>query len=131
MLQTPSTGVANWPSKATSLMGEMVSINEWKRLTKSYRKISENIQWAVRNEQESFRLAVDALKGSSTELHASLRMNLFEGGDLGKLFNGKFWFEHPRCANQTACNSTTPSRSPHLYHRHSDGTGEQLRRERR
>ncbi len=95
MLQTPSTGVANWPSKATSLMGEMVSINEWKRLTKSYRKISENIQWAVRNEQESFRLAVDALKGSSTELHASLRMNLFEGGDLGKLFNGKFWFEHP------------------------------------
>ena len=100
LLQTPSTGVASWPSKATSLVGELVGKDEWKMLRRGDRRIYEYFQWAARNEQENFRVAADVLKGSSTELHASLRMNLFFGGDsaqgpVEKLLNGKFWFEHP------------------------------------
>lgn len=101
LLQTPNTGVASWPSKATSLLGEMVGQDEWKQLRKGDRRAYDYVQWAVRNGQDSFRVAADVLKGSTTELHASLRMNLFfpeaaaECGPIAKLLNGRFWFEHP------------------------------------
>ncbi len=100
LLQTPNTGVANWPGKATSLIGELVAQGEWKQLRKGDRRVYDYVQWAVRHGQESFRVAADVLKGSSTELHASLRMNLFFAGNatqgpVDKLLNGKFWFEHP------------------------------------
>jgi hypothetical protein len=100
LLQTPNTGVASWPSQATSLLGDQVGQDEWKLLRKGDRRIYDYIQWAVRHEQENFRVAADILKGSSTELHASLRMNMFFGGNAAqgpfeKVLNGKFWFEHP------------------------------------
>jgi hypothetical protein len=96
LLQTPSTGVASWPGTATSLVGELVGQDQWRDLRKGDRRIYDYVQWAVRNRQESFRVAAQTLKGSSTELHASLRMNIFFGdGAIGRLLNGRFWFEHP------------------------------------
>jgi len=103
LLQTPGTGVANWPSKATSLVGEMVSNSDWKWMQRGCRREYDYTQWAVRNKQESFRVAADVLKGSSTEFHASLRMNLFDEGRLGKHLNGKFWSEHPEMRKPGGC----------------------------
>ena len=99
LLQTPGTGVANWPSKATSLVGD----SDWKWMQRGCRREYDYTQWAVRNKQESFRVAADVLKGSSTEFHASLRMNLFDGGLLGKHLNGKFWSEHPEMRKPGGC----------------------------
>jgi len=100
ILQTPNTGVTSWRSQSTSMIGDLVGEDEWKLLRKGDRRIVDYFRWAVRNGQENFRVAADVLRGSSTELHASLRMNLFFGGDpasgpIEKLLNGKFWFDHP------------------------------------
>jgi hypothetical protein len=100
LLQTPNTGVATWPSKATSLIGDLVAADEWKLLRKGDKCCHDYVQWAVRNGEEAFRVAAEVLKGSSTEFHASLRMNLFfdgraHNGPIDKLLNGRFWFEHP------------------------------------
>ena len=100
LLQTPSTGVASWPSQVTSLAGELVSDDEWKLLRKGDRRIHDYVRWAVRNQQEGFRVFSEVLKGSHTELHASLRMNLFfagggPSGPIDKLLNGSWWFRHP------------------------------------
>jgi hypothetical protein len=100
LLQTPSTGVASWPSQVASLIGEMVSQDEWQRLRQGDRRICEYVRWAVEHGQHSFRVAARVLEGSATELLASLRMNLFFGGDgpagpFDKVANGRFWFAHP------------------------------------
>jgi len=101
LLQTPGTGVASWPSKVTDMPGEALSKDEWKLMREGDRRACDYFQWAVRNEKEGFRVMADVLKGSSTEFHASLRMNLFFQevggvyGPFGKMVNGKFWSEHP------------------------------------
>lgn len=113
-LQTPSTGVASWPSRVTALLGEGVTEEEWKFLRRGDRRAYEYVQWAVKNGQEGYRVLSRICRESGPELHASLRMNLFwqEGNSRsdplvptnGKLestppwhayFNGRFWHEHP------------------------------------
>lgn len=112
--QTPSTGVASWPSRVTTLLGDGVTKEEWKLLRRGDRRAYEYIQWAVKNGQEGYRVLSRMCRESGPELHASLRMNLFWHEDNlksdplvptnGKLestppwhayFNGRFWHEHP------------------------------------
>ncbi len=105
-LQTPATGVASWPSRVTSLLGEGVTDNQWKSLRKGDQRAYEYIQWAVRNKQEGFRVAAPICRGGGEEFHASLRMNLFfaNSGIIGAAsedyFNGRFWKEHPELRKQ-------------------------------
>lgn len=100
-LQTPSTGVASWPSKVTSLLGEGVTEREWKLLRMGDHRAYEYIQWATKNRQEGFRVATDLCRKSNLECHASLRMNLFfkngksSGEAVEEYFNGPFWRDHP------------------------------------
>jgi len=100
-LQTPSTGVASWPSKVTALLGEGVTDKEWKLLRLGDRRAYEYFQWATKNRQEGFRVATDLCRRSNLECHASLRMNLFfrnekeSGGPVEEYFNGPFWRQHP------------------------------------
>ena len=75
--QTPATGVASWPSRVATLLGEGVTEEEWKLLRRGDRRASEYVQWAVKNGQEGYRVLSRLCRESGPELHASLRMNLF------------------------------------------------------
>jgi hypothetical protein len=100
-LQTPSTGVASWPSKVTDLLGEDVTKQQWKLLRLGDRRAYEYFQWAVKNHQEGFRVASALCRTSGLQFHASLRMNLFfrnektTGQAVEELLNGPFWWSHP------------------------------------
>jgi hypothetical protein len=112
--QTPATGVASWPTRITSLLGEGVTEEEWKLRRKSDRRAYDYLQWAVKNQQEGYRVLSQMCRQSGPELHASLRMNLFfknggVGGDaLEESFNGRFWKEHPELRKRG------PGPDPHM-----------------
>ncbi len=99
--QTPATGVASWPSRVTTLLGEGLTEAQWKLRRSGDRRAYEYVQWAVKNGQEGFRVISKLCKEAGLECHASLRMNLFFksdgkfGGALEEYFNGRWWREHP------------------------------------
>ena len=102
MLQSPSTGVASWPSKVTSLVGEGLTKEEWGSRRLGDRRAYEYIRWAVDNGRCGMRVMAEVCRKADIEFHPSLRMNLFWlsnqgylGKGLGKFFNGRWWFEHP------------------------------------
>lgn len=100
-LQTPSTGVASWPSKVTDLLGADVTPQLWKNLRLGDHRAYEYIQWAVKSHHEGFRVASELCRATHLQFHASLRMNLFFGNPeasgeaTAKYFNGSFWWNHP------------------------------------
>jgi hypothetical protein len=95
-LQSPATGVASWPSRVTTLVGDGVSDADWKALRRGDRRLADYVQWAVRNGQEGMRVVSDLCRAADIEFHASLRMNLFWGDEpFGRFANGQFWREHP------------------------------------
>lgn len=107
-LQTPSTGVASWPSKVTDLIGQDVTEQQWKLLRLGDRRAYEYFRWAVKNHQEGFRVAGTLCRKSGVQFHASLRLNLYfknvwvKGADnkgvgeaIEEYFNGPFWWKHP------------------------------------
>lgn len=98
--QTPSTGVASWPSRVTTIAGEDVTEEQWKNLRLGDRRITDYIRWAIDNQQEGIGVVSSACREAGIECHAGLRMNLFfqqPGGDgaIENLLNGRFWCEHP------------------------------------
>lgn len=102
LFQSPSTGVASWPSKATSQYGKDVTEEEWSRRRLGDRRIREYIRWAAANGQEGMRVVSRRCRELGMEFHASLRMNLFWKADQGvlgqaldRMMNGDWWFAHP------------------------------------
>jgi len=100
VLQSPATGVANWPSRVTGLVGEAVSDAQWPLLRRGDRRACDYLRWACANGQEGMRVLANACHAAGMEFHAGLRMNLFfTNGPLGQaveaLLNGCFWRDHP------------------------------------
>jgi hypothetical protein len=102
MFQTPSTGVASWPSRATSLYGKGLTEEEWAGRRLGDRRTWDYINWAVANGQEGMRVISRRCRELGMEFHASLRMNLFWKADQGilgrsldRMCNGDWWFAHP------------------------------------
>jgi hypothetical protein len=108
MFQTPATGVANWPSKITNLLGEGMPEELWSKRRKGDRRAYDYIQWAVKNGQEGFRVVSQVCRQAHVQCHASMRMNLFfknggrSGEALEEYFNGRWWREHPELRKQAA-----------------------------
>ena len=104
--QTPSTGVANWPSQVTNLVGEGISDEDWKSQHTGERRCHEYVKWASENGQEGMRVLPGVCRRAGTEFHASLRMNIYQSGEHvygpfeDVVFNGKWWFEHPEARKQ-------------------------------
>lgn len=100
-LQSPSTGVASWPSRVTSLLGEGIPEDGWRQRRHGDRRVADYIRWAVAHEQEGLRVAPAACRQAGMQCHASLRMNLFWqcdsifGDGTDRLLNGTWWFAHP------------------------------------
>ena len=104
MLQTPCTGVASWPSKVTTLVGEGLNDEEWAGRRYGDRKVHEYIKWAVDNGQEGFKVMPEYCRKYGMEFHLSIRTNLFFsensqtnkfGSALEKYLNGIWWLQHP------------------------------------
>ncbi|MEJ5197628.1 MAG: hypothetical protein WHX53_01780 [Anaerolineae bacterium] len=100
ILQWPATGVANWPSRVTELVGEAVQPDRWPLLRRGDRRAYEYLRWACANGREGMRVMADGCHAAGMEFHASLRMNLFfTNGPLGQaveeFFNGPHWRAHP------------------------------------
>jgi hypothetical protein len=100
MLQAPATGVASWPSKVTSLVGEEMPEELWAKARGGDRRVHDYVRWAVDNNQDGMRVVSQACRDAGIEFHASLRMNLFfddrwQYGPMGSLLNGRWWGEHP------------------------------------
>lgn len=100
ILQTPATGVANWPSRTTGLVGEAVRPDQWPLLRRGDRRAYDYLRWACAHGQEGMRVMAQACHAAGMEFHAGLRMNLFFiHGPLGQaveeFFNGPCWREHP------------------------------------
>ncbi len=100
VLQSPATGVANWPGRVTGLVGEAVRADQWPLLRRGDRRACDYLRWACANGQEGMRMLADACHAAGMEFHAGLRMNLFfTNGPLGnaveELLNGCFWRDHP------------------------------------
>ena len=95
-LQSPATGVASWPSRVTSLLGDGASDEDWKALRRGDRRAADYVRWACRNGHEGMKVVSQLCRQAGLEFHASLRMNLFWGDDpFGRAINGRFWREHP------------------------------------
>ena len=102
--QTPATGVACWPSRVTSLLGETVSNDLWPKLREGDRRACEYIKWSVEKGRESFKVLSTLCRQSKVEFHAGLRMNLFWGNSpLIEYFNGRWWIEHPSSRKSGGC----------------------------
>lgn len=97
--QTPSTGVSSWPSHVTTILGDGVDEDTWKKLRRGDRRAHDYLRWAVDNHQEGYRVLSQICRKSNPDLHASLRMNLFfANGMFGpneRFINGPFWEQHP------------------------------------
>ena len=96
-LQSPSTGVAAWPSKVTSLLGDDASDEDWKALRRGDRRATDYVRWAIANKQEGMKIVSQLCQHAGIEFHFSLRMNLFWGNadPFSRIINGRFWREHP------------------------------------
>lgn len=100
-LQTPSTGVASWPSRVTSLLGGDLTEEEWKDRRLGDRRVHDYFAWATKNRNEGMRVIGKRCRELGIQFHASLRMNLFwrADGNLGKaldrMANGRWWLAHP------------------------------------
>lgn len=117
MLQSPATGVTNWPSRVTSVMGEDMADDDWKTRRLGDRRAADYFKWACVNGQEGMRLMADACRDSALEFHASVRANIYCNSDFtmfgannDKLFNGKWWFAHPEARK--------PGGNPNLDYAH-------------
>lgn len=103
--QTPSTGIASWPSHSASLIGDGMTDDLWKRRRLGDRRAYDYVQWAIRNGQESIGVVSRLARQAGLECHAGLRMNLFFapesalGQALPEYFNGAFWRAHPEFRN--------------------------------
>ncbi|MCX7669548.1 MAG: hypothetical protein N2439_05695 [Anaerolineae bacterium] len=100
ILQAPATGVANWPSRVTELVGAGVRADRWPLLRRGDRRACDYLHWACANGREGMRVMADGCHAAGMEFHAGLRMNLFfTNGPLGQaveeFFNGPRWREHP------------------------------------
>lgn len=98
-LQSPSTGVANWPSRVTDLPGASLTDEEWTSLRLGDRRVYDYLTWACANEQEGMKVLPEACRKAGLRFHASLRMNLFWNeqtifGMSGRFLNGPWWFEY-------------------------------------
>lgn len=100
-LQTPSTGVASWPSQVTSLLGGDLTEEDWKDRRLGDRRVYDYLSWASASGREGMRVVGERCRKLGIAFHASLRMNLFwrADGHLGKaldrMLNGSWWIEHP------------------------------------
>jgi hypothetical protein len=103
--QTPSTGIASWPSRATSIIGDGMTEALWKQRRLGDRRAYDYVQWAIRNRQESIGVVARLSRQAGIQCHAGLRMNLFFRADshmgeaLPEYFNGAFWRAHPELRN--------------------------------
>lgn len=100
VLQTPATGVANWPSQVTGLVGTAVDDEQWPLLRLGDRRAYDYLRWACAAGQEGMRTMADACHAAGMAFHAGLRMNLFfTNGPLGAaveaFLNGFHWRDHP------------------------------------
>lgn len=100
-LQSPSTGVASWPSRVTGFPGEGMTEEEWQRRRHGDRRVFTYSRWASAHGQEGMRVVPAACRKAGLACHASLRMNLFWlsddifGGGTDRFLNGPWWFAHP------------------------------------
>jgi hypothetical protein len=105
VLQTPATGVANWPSKVTCLVGEAVPEEKWQQLRLGDRRAYDYLRWSCANGQDGMTVMSRLCHENGMQFHAGLRMNLFfTNGPLGSAvednLNGVYWREHPELRKQ-------------------------------
>lgn len=108
MLQSPCTGITAWKSDVTSYIGEGFTEEDRKGKRSGDLRTIDYVQWAIDNGQEGIRLMPKKCVECGIQFHFSIRANLFmtdeSGGKFGsgieKLFNGRFWHEHPELINR-------------------------------
>jgi hypothetical protein len=98
--QAITNGVATWPSKVTTLLGEGMTEELWKLRRRMDRRGTRYIQWAVQNQQEPIKVVSQLCRRFGIQCHAGMRMNqLFPTGagarGVGEWLNGGWWRQHP------------------------------------
>ena len=100
MLQTPSTGTVNYPSRIAPIPGEGFRPEDWRHLRAGDKTVHEYLKWAGANGCEGFAALPNLCHRWGMKCYMSLRTNLFlddrgKFGDVGRFANGDFWKENP------------------------------------
>jgi len=98
--QAITNGVATWPSKVTTLLGDGMTEQLWALRRRMDRRGTRYVQWAVQHGQEPIKVVSQLCRRFGIQCHAGMRMNqLFpvgsEGRGIGEWLNGGWWRQHP------------------------------------
>jgi hypothetical protein len=101
MQQTPATGTVPYKSELTSYLGEGLAEADKAGKRMCDLRAAGYLEWAIANNQESFRIMPEKCHRAGMEFHASIRVNLFARNEQKFLsnaedfMNGRFWKAHP------------------------------------